>query len=97
MNKESKANTILTCIRVAPISPNICMILLGTDLRMNLNPINFPAMDEESNHLLIMQCMGANSEEANVQNDHNYPKLALANFPGRLFSVSTGNSPASFA
>lgn len=73
------------------------MILLGTDLRMNLNPINFPAMDEESNHLLIMQCMGANSEEANVQNDHNYPKLALANFPGRLFSVSTGNSPASFA
>jgi hypothetical protein len=82
---------------VALISLNICMDSLGTDLEMSLNPMNFPAMEEESNHLRIIQCMGANLEAANVQNDHNYPKLALANFADQLFTIGAGNSPASFA
>jgi hypothetical protein len=82
---------------VAPISLNISMDLLGTDLEKSLNPINFPAMDGESNHLRIIQCMGANLEAANVQNDHNYPKLALANFADQLFTSSAGNSAASCA
>ncbi len=82
---------------VAPISLNISMDLLGTDLEMSLYPINFPAMDGESNPLRIIQFMGANLDAANAQNDHNYPKLALANFTDQLSTSSARDSAASFA